>query len=627
MNRDIRVYRAATLDDALEQAYRELGTEATILHTRQIEHRSWLPFGRTNSEVEITATHQPQPVVTKPGNTPPKPRSTATRPTPRPVDETLASPPPLLGVGPSAARSLEAELKKRTSGPQSHTSSPPVGSPRAGTSTHDVRPTGSSQGIVNRPEKPNTKFTPPIQGNSQPSATTGSVQNPPSHLDSMTMSPRRTPLPTRVTPPSNSPALTPAPKGLGRWQPRQNSEQSPVDPNPGETSRAARDQQQDQSSPANEFRQSAPEPTVSTTHSSLSSGVEAPAKPVSLLPAYEPSGLTLPGARIEKPAVLTTADAVNDSQWWQIDQRLHETQKSLEQFKTSSMNRLHEAREVESTSWHDLVNQTGLPENIARKLLKKLACLATPKELTDPQASRLLLLSLIEQELNLSRPVQIAPGTPQIVALVGPTGVGKTTTLAKLAAQARLREHRKVGLITVDTFRIAAVEQLKTYAEIMELPMRVVSSPAEMRSAMDDYATMDLVLIDTSGRSPYDELKNQELKAILAEAHAHEIHLCISMASDPRSTTMIASKFITIGANQLILTKLDEIQDYGAVLATNLNSTLPLSYLTTGQEVPDHLERAAASRIARLILSAEPLRPSILATSSITTTNAYASPV
>lgn len=611
MNRDIRVYRAATLDDALEQAYRELGTEATILHTRQIEHRSWLPFGRTSSEVEITATSQPQPVVTKPSITPPKPKLTATRATPRPLDETLASPPPLLGVGPSAVRSLEAELKKRTSGQHSYPSSPAVGSPRPGTSTHDVRSTGNGQGIGHRPEKPNTKVTPQPQANSQPPAT----------------APRRTPLPTRVTAPSNSPALTPAPRGLGRWQPRQNFEQSLVDPNPGETSPTARDQQQDQSSPAKDVRRSAPEPTVSTTHSSLASGVELPAEPVSLLPAYEPSGLTLPGARIEKPAVLTTADAVNDSQWWQIDQRLHETQKSLEQFKTNSMNRLHEAREVELTSWQLLMNQTGLPENIARKLLKKLACLATPKELTDPQASRLLLLSLIEQELNLSRPVQITPGTPHIVALVGPTGVGKTTTLAKLAAQARLREHRKVGLITVDTFRIAAVEQLKTYAEIMELPMRVVSSPAEMRSAMDDYATMDLVLIDTSGRSPYDELKNQELKAILAEAHAQEIHLCISMASDPRSVTLIASKFITIGANQLILTKLDEIQDYGAVLATNLNSTLPLSYLTTGQEVPDHLERAAASRIARLILSAEPLRPSILATSSITTTNAYASPV
>ncbi len=626
MNRDIRVYRAATLDDALEQAYRELGTEATILHTRQIEHRSWLPFGRTSSEVEITATSQPQPVVTKPRINPPKPRSSATRATPRPLDETLASPPPLLGVGPSAARSLEAELKKRTSGQLSHPSSPAVGSPQPATSTHDVRSTGNGRGMAHQPEKPNTKVTPQPQANSQPPATTGSVQNPSSQLDSAT-TPRRTPLPTRVTPPSNSPALTPAPRGLGRWQPRQSFEQSAVEPNPGETNPAARDQQQDQSSPAKDVRRSAPEPTVSTTPSSLASGVDLPAKPVSLLPAYEPSGLTLPGARIEKPAVLTTADAVHDSQWWQIDQRLHETQQSLEQFKTSSMNRFHETREVESTSWQELVNQTGLPENIARKLLKKLACLATPKELTDPQASRLLLLSLIEQELNLSRPVQIAPGTPQIVALVGPTGVGKTTTLAKLAAQARLREHRKVGLITVDTFRIAAVEQLKTYAEIMELPMRVVSSPAEMRSAMDDYATMDLVLIDTSGRSPYDELKNQELKAILAEAHAHEIHLCISMASDPRSITMIASKFITIGANQLILTKLDEIQEYGAVLATNINSTLPLSYLTTGQEVPDHLERAAASRLARLILSAEPLRPSILATSSITTTTAFASPV
>ena len=120
---------------------------------------------------------------------------------------------------------------------------------------------------------------------------------------------------------------------------------------------------------------------------------------------------------------------------------------------------------------------------------------------------------------------------------VGPTGVGKTTTIAKLAANFRLREKRRVGLITVDTYRIAAVEQLRTYAEIIDLPMQVVSAPGEMREAVDRMADLDLVLLDTAGRSPQDEIKLQELKAFLDEADADEVHLVLSSVSSASALT------------------------------------------------------------------------------------------
>ena len=121
-----------------------------------------------------------------------------------------------------------------------------------------------------------------------------------------------------------------------------------------------------------------------------------------------------------------------------------------------------------------------------------------------------------------------------MVALVGPTGVGKTTTIAKLAATFRLREKRKVGLITVDTYRIAAVEQLRTYADIIDLPMAVVSTPREMREAVAGMGQLDLILMDTAGRSPRDEVKIQELKSMLVEAEADEVHL-VASASCRRS--------------------------------------------------------------------------------------------
>ncbi len=116
-----------------------------------------------------------------------------------------------------------------------------------------------------------------------------------------------------------------------------------------------------------------------------------------------------------------------------------------------------------------------------------------------------------------------------MVALVGPTGVGKTTTIAKLAANFRLRDGIRMGLVTVDTYRIAAVEQLRTYAEIIDLPMKVVTSPREMRRALEELQGLDLILIDTAGRSPRDELKIQELKSLLNEAQVDEVHLVLSL--------------------------------------------------------------------------------------------------
>ena len=120
------------------------------------------------------------------------------------------------------------------------------------------------------------------------------------------------------------------------------------------------------------------------------------------------------------------------------------------------------------------------------------------------------------------------------MALVGPTGVGKTTTIAKLAANFRLREKRRVGLITVDTYRIAAVEQLRTYADIIDLPMEIVSTPREMHQAVARMADLDLILMDTAGRSPRDEVKIQELKSMLAEAEPDEVHLVLQQRGQRR---------------------------------------------------------------------------------------------
>jgi flagellar biosynthesis protein FlhF len=184
-----------------------------------------------------------------------------------------------------------------------------------------------------------------------------------------------------------------------------------------------------------------------------------------------------------------------------------------------------------------------------------------------------------------------------VVALVGPTGVGKTTTIAKLAAHYRLREKCRVGLVTVDTYRIAAVEQLKTYAEIMDVPLEVVATPLQMRDALQRLSGLDLVLIDTAGRSPRDAVRLAELRRLLAESQADEVHLVLSAVAGADTIDVACEAFSTVGASALILTKLDEAVSLDWLPALVARHRLPLSYTTSGQNVPDDIQPACRTSL------------------------------
>jgi flagellar biosynthesis protein FlhF len=245
--------------------------------------------------------------------------------------------------------------------------------------------------------------------------------------------------------------------------------------------------------------------------------------------------------------------------------------------------------------------EADIDEQVARELLDRLR--SEPQlDLRDPLAARARLASMLEAELRVAGPINTPTGAGRVVALVGPTGVGKTTTIAKLAANFRLREQRRVGLITVDTYRIAAVEQLRTYADIIDLPMEVVSTPREMREAVGRMRAFDLVLMDTAGRSPRDEVKIRELRSMLAEAAPNEVHLVLSAASSARSLTAAAEKFKPVGVTSLLITKLDEATGLGNLLALARGGGLPFSYLTDGQNVPDDIAVVESRRLAQMIL-------------------------
>jgi flagellar biosynthesis protein FlhF len=247
--------------------------------------------------------------------------------------------------------------------------------------------------------------------------------------------------------------------------------------------------------------------------------------------------------------------------------------------------------------------EADVPEILTRRLMKEVALALEPDEFDDAEAIRAALCEAVEQCISIAPPIRAIAGTRRVVALVGPTGVGKTTTVAKLAAYFKLTHGVRVGLVTVDTYRIAAVEQLKTYAEIIDLPLVVVNDPAEMTGALDELGAVDLVFIDTAGRSPRDEVKIRELAEFLVQARPDEVHLVLSAVAGQRNLLASVERFSAVHFDRLILTKLDEAESMGGVLAVLGLSSRPVSYLTMGQAVPDDIEPAGRKRLARLILS------------------------
>jgi flagellar biosynthesis protein FlhF len=190
----------------------------------------------------------------------------------------------------------------------------------------------------------------------------------------------------------------------------------------------------------------------------------------------------------------------------------------------------------------------------------------------------------------------------QIQVFVGPTGVGKTTTLAKLAARYALYQGERVGIITIDHYRIGAVEQLRTYADITGLPLEVVMTPRELQHALDKLSGCQRILIDTAGRSTLNLVHIQELANYLGNLPPAEIFMVISATTKAQDLKLISENFRCMNYNRLIFTKLDETNTYGVLLNGIYLTGLPVIYITTGQSVPDDICLADLDKISSLIL-------------------------
>ena len=259
-------------------------------------------------------------------------------------------------------------------------------------------------------------------------------------------------------------------------------------------------------------------------------------------------------------------------------------------------------REIEAKGpfyqWMQQLIAHDVEEELAQQILAEIH----DKFAADNELSQEVVAIIMQKKIREKLRTEELPDNARILVFVGPTGVGKTTTLAKLAARFAFYQNKKVGMITIDTYRVGAVDQLRTYADITGMPVEVVMAPKEMAAALEKLSACDIILVDTAGRNAKNTMQVSELAGFLSVLPAPEIFLVLSATTKTRDLYMIMDKFSRVNYNRLIFTKLDETTTHGVILNVCAKTNYPVTYITTGQNVPDDLEVAHSEKLANLIL-------------------------
>ncbi len=222
------------------------------------------------------------------------------------------------------------------------------------------------------------------------------------------------------------------------------------------------------------------------------------------------------------------------------------------------------------------------------------------EELRNEEAIHRIAEQLLARSISLSYG---AAERKRICAFVGPTGAGKTTTLAKIAARAALEEKVKVGLVTTDTYRIAAADQLQTYGRIMEVPVEVVSDKTAFRKILSKLADRDLILVDTPGKSSLESGHVEKLRDFFRIETPVESYLLLPLTASPDSLAQNLERFKPVGYQSIIFTKLDESRNYGVIYNVIDQERKPVSFVTNGQNVPQDIEKINPGRLAKMIMN------------------------
>lgn len=292
------------------------------------------------------------------------------------------------------------------------------------------------------------------------------------------------------------------------------------------------------------------------------------------------------------------------SQIKELEKKIDSLEKTIKEvIKDTSV--MPEVKEASKKNFLDVMRENlkknGVEEEIVEDLLTKVGWDGSINNVVNKMYRE------IKELLGTSSALTFDSKQPQVVFFVGPTGVGKTTTIAKIAAKLMFEEGKKVGFITADTYRIAAVEQLKTYAEIMNIKTKVWYEPDEYDQIIKSFDDHDVILVDTAGRSHKNQEHMDELKAFVQKAKPDEIFLLLSATTQPSVFKEIVNTYSFIDNYKVIITKVDEMSTYGNILNIKHYTQKPIAYVTTGQNVPDDIQSFNPEHFAKLIIGSKVL--------------------
>ena len=225
-------------------------------------------------------------------------------------------------------------------------------------------------------------------------------------------------------------------------------------------------------------------------------------------------------------------------------------------------------------------------EEVAIEIVKEAEEIVRKREDTQMED---VIRYLLQSHLGEPMPVKLAKYRRKIIFLLGPTGVGKTTTIAKLASIFTLEKKAKVCLVACDTYRIAAVEQLKTYADILNIPLEVVRNNEEFGKVLMNHEQEDVILVDTAGRSPTDPVRKEEVMPLFEMCDSYEVYLVMSATTSYKGCLHILKNYEFLDNYKLVVTKVDETPTFGNIVNIAWQSKKSIGYVTTGQNVPDDI--------------------------------------
>ena len=305
--------------------------------------------------------------------------------------------------------------------------------------------------------------------------------------------------------------------------------------------------------------------------------------------------------RLQQAAQAQQAAIVQPQNPPQNEEKIRRLEEEIAQMKALLTEVLGRETKKGGVTLHEALKMQEVDEDILKSMAAQANAGDTLVDMHTP-AAKATLLNYLNEHVKFSDGVKLNRHGVRIVALLGTTGVGKTTTLAKIAAKFVLEQKTSVALITADTYRISAVEQLKTYSDILELPLEIVYNPPELSSAIERHRHKELILIDTAGRSQHNEYQMRELEEFLRVNPRIEKHLVISATTKLTDARQIMNKFSQVNPDRIIFTKIDETGSVGMIVNLLNDNKYSLSYITTGQSVPDDIERATAEVLTNLLL-------------------------